>query len=282
MSLTLPPPFEGIATLQDNFHAAARRYANTLKSDLMVAGELGDSGKELNEANSKLFGTFADIFLGEAAKGNFSILEEQEAWNFFIGDEIVAGVASSPLRETILHKFFDVTPSENALLRINVFAASFRSVLGSHFSSFVFSKVVEMITWSEAQMIPIEIRTYWNLEDLLIDTSLSSQEVKKLTQLLLTYRHLAQEDTPGDSLRRKILLKGSDEKPRPDQLKLLASSFEFDSLAYFVRIINPGFFNSWISKRGIDRRVAELLIDSWTGDFISFLDAAESLSAEKC
>lgn len=55
---------------------------------------------------------------------------------------------------------------------------------------------------------------------------------------------------------------------------------KFDAPAPLVASYNSEFFWAQVDARGIDRDVVTLLVDSWDGDLISFLDSAASLSSE--
>lgn len=100
------------------------------------------------------------------------------------------------------------------------------------------------------------------------------------------WRGIPDEDIIGE-LTRIIFsptLEGSDRLVhtlRYDPSSVGAELLRFKAAPIMVKVYNEELYQEQLGAREIDPVAADMLISGWTGDFASFLDAAQSLSADK-
>lgn len=217
----------------------------------------------------KFLNLFTEIFIAEADKGNFEVLESPNIYLPFCHKALRDAVSAHSQRDRILTKLFrseNNLDSENALTRLLI-----------HYDDLLTSATAA-IFWENLKKILPPLGTPLTFED-----SVSAAPLSKLFSLGVLNEDYLAEVSHFLFARKEIqyisILFHHQESENLDNV--FKDTLRFKANPFFVRRFNYSFFKAQLQSRGIDKETSELLIESWDRDFTSFLDAAESLSAEK-
>lgn len=232
------------------------------------SGHYGPTGAALRKTRT-LEQAFIALYKREASKGSFSIFKEAEFGTALTSLAILKAITRGP--------HCDIATS----LMIDAQSENFDGLYS------ILKRGGEELNPSNLSLLWSSIKSCSKLED---DPNFSKLEDYELRQAALAFLQLPQLKEEEASEISKILIKFKNAsgvlgesfllilKAANDHFK---AQLGFKASPFFVELANPEFYKAELSRRQIDVNVAEVLKDSWDEDFTSFLDAAESLSADK-
>lgn len=261
----LPPAFKLAQDELLKFQELLRQYSN-LSKDPYIPDVPARTPEMLAlqakvEVQETLFAeTFAGIFIKELLQGNYEIFKIDDLLEVLDFDDLVIAIEDHPDVELILSKIITNVGSNSRNFEDIVANFNYRLHHSSHCASLLWGRIktfLESLELHEVQLSP----ALSSAVDLLLGGSLPQKDALEVAWLFDKFCH-------QDEL---LWLK-------PD---LQLTNLGFDAPARFVIVYNYDFSNAQILLRGIDRATVEILAPSWEGDFLSLLEAAESLSADK-
>lgn len=257
--------------LQESAVSLSRSWEDSSKLDNFPADRFSYEAlqNEISLKMEEMYKHFSTTLLKEAAKGNFEVLRLSEIWVFFRAPEVISLVAQSPLRRSIFEAICNVSIDHQGIQHLQecINAWSFR--MDRSLALIFWKKFKECLEVEARGMHPVSYEARNTLDTLFKFNLLDEEDATEVSTLIFENRH----SHTLSNLQSKVSFDFSPEKIR--------FPLRFNAIAPFVATYNPSFYLEQLAARGIDSATASILIDSWEGDFTSFLDAAESLSAEK-
>lgn len=276
--LNLPSAFSEVEKLAAELLALMRRTPEhaTSFSRLKCTPELDAKFREMQHA---LKGVFDDelrkqnftifhhphiLVLMEEAPGMLGHLTDQK-----YGDQIFQGLIKSSVEQKAAFRLYRILEHYGPLMSEKVVSSLWRAVK-------------ELTQEQLNQSLELSPLTRDILPKLFDTTKLDEDAMAELSKLILLHADL---DTI-QNMHWELLSNGGDallgdEDHLIEKSRFYASTLKFKAVPYMVKLFNISFFEAQLSRRGIDKASSELLVYSWQEDFSSFLDAAESLSADK-
>lgn len=238
--------------------------------------ELASLNSELEFHKKELRRTFSKFHEAQGAVGDFEIFEAEDLFSTIKTLDLAPVILYGPTPQIALEKILGQALRSPPTREFDSFFSHFSPIINASSHIFLWDVCKEFMIEAQA-----ESGSSWTynlrviLSELFKSRSITEETLSSASLELFSLSSLEQLDNFIEPLKEWI------KALELCRLSHFGDSFKFRASPYFVKSLNPKFFETEIKRQSIDEEVVKMLLPSWSEDLGSLLEAAQSLSADQ-